>query len=462
MDLCHFLCYNSGGYFDYGGDLPVKIKKYHLMVVWLLVLVLTGCAVMPAEPVPEQTTPVQPVPQIQEPKLTEPVQPVSLAAEPEFEKANGNMVFYIGEKPVYAGGYVADIITAGGQTSYDLDEILEPLHCSGEIRVQMNTPENSAEDREPLAYFVAMNPTDQPLPASKCLIYSVTVNYENGISFGRSKAGEPFVSGVSRMEEILDTYGEPTRQNITANMTEVAYYGPFDCAYFLFKDGIVQQISTYYSGNVFGELAESFEGKLPDSYYGYDCYILMDQYLDVDAYLQEPQETAAVVEELPMQIMLNGENIQLGGRSKELPAPFGEYFDGLRVPLDAGYYVRIGIKNEEEFYLINLGQYSEAAGNARVKGVITRSCTYHNWGQDNSGYFHFDYQGITQDSTIEEVLEKFGRPQELVCASNSRVCFAWLHYEDAKGNTLRIQVDPIADQVVELRICKYFQGERAY
>ena len=436
--------------------------KYHL--IWILaLLLLTACAAVPAAEKPEPTVPVPTVEQIQETAApTEAVGAFDLAAEPEFEKADGNMVFYLNEKPVYSGGPMADVIAAGIYTDYDLNEVLEPLHFSGVIQVQAGIPGESGGDRGPMVYVVAMNPTRQLLPVSECLIYSIMVNYEDGISFGRGKTGEPFVSGVSTMKEILEAYGEPTQMNTAAKVTEIAYYGLFDCAYFTFSGDTVKQISTYYSANVFGGLAETFDGVLPDTYYGADCWVLMDQYLDVDSYLDARQEITPTGE-LPGQISLNGETIQLGGRCVDLPAPFGETFNGLQIPLDGYHYVRMGIKNEEEFYLINPGNtYNTAADKALVKGVITESCTYTNWGTDNSGYLPFDYQGITQDSTIEDVLAQFGAPQELVCASHFRTCFAWLHYEDTNGNTLRIRVDPIVNRVVELRLSMYFKGEKAY
>jgi hypothetical protein len=133
--------------------------KYHL--IWILaLLLLTACAAVPAAEKPEPTVPVPTVEQIQETAAsTEAVEAFDMAAEPEFEKADGNMVFYLNEEPVYSGGPMADVIAAGIYTDYDLNEVLEPLHFSGVIRVQAGIPDESGGDRGPMAYVVAMNPT---------------------------------------------------------------------------------------------------------------------------------------------------------------------------------------------------------------------------------------------------------------------------------------------------------------
>jgi hypothetical protein len=53
-------------------------------------------------------------------------------------------------------------------------------------------------------------------------------------------------------------------------------------------------------------------------------------------------------------------------------------------------------------------------------------------------------------------------PKDMQCTSTARNCFAWLFYEDQAGNKLSISVDPILNQIVELRISKYYENEIQY
>ena len=102
------------------------------------------------------------------------------------------------------------------------------------------------------------------------------------------------------------------------------------------------------------------------------------------------------------------------------------------------------------------------ANNLIIKGVFTENRNYTNWGWDKSDFHEFQYENLTQDSTIEEILEQYGMPKDMQCTSTARNCFAWLFYEDQAGNQLNICVDPIVNQIVELRISKYYEGEIQY
>ena len=215
----------------------------------------------------------------------------------------------------------------------------------------------------------------------------------------------------------------------------------------------------------------------------------MNQYMDVMPYIaaneaaaayiaevEEKQEipeeaqgnynevnNAGVVEKLTESITLNGEEMTLGILCTEMPELFGSQFWDQLMPVHELRYVRAGRNNPEEFYFINLNaKNSETANTLNVKGVMTRNKNYANWGKDNSAFHEFQYENLTQDSTIEDILEQYGAPMELHCTSYARDCFAWMHYEDQAGNTLRICVDPMLNQLIELRVSKYYEGEIYY
>ena len=53
-------------------------------------------------------------------------------------------------------------------------------------------------------------------------------------------------------------------------------------------------------------------------------------------------------------------------------------------------------------------------------------------------------------------------PYDIDCTSNARNCFVLMYYKDKNENTLEIRVDPILNQLVELRFSKYFEDELFY
>ena len=179
----------------------------------------------------------------------------------------------------------------------------------------------------------------------------------------------------------------------------------------------------------------------------------------------EPEEEnkVGIVADLDDFIYLDGKKIELGCNTVEMPDPFGSPFKGLSMPLNRNYYIRTGIGNEEEFFIINAkGGANGYADGLQVKGVITENRSYDNWGIDNSGFHTFEYQGMSQDSTIDDVLELFGQPREVLCTSSGRFCFTWLHYETEEGDYLHVRVDPMLNEVVEVRVSKYFENEKYY
>lgn len=462
----------------------MKLKSRLILLFLTACMLLSACGGNAENTAIETAAPTAaPTEAPAETEATEPVE-VSKVAEtvlPTGDEATGTLIFYINDQKVYAGGPVANLITAGVHSYDDLEAVVQPWEMSELIRVRIIL-EDVEEDDEPLMYFVAVNASDEPKPVSECLFYSLTVNCDKGIQFGSGNETTPFVTGETTRDEIVEAYGEPTESSTYYTLyEEIVYYKPFSCAYFTFYRGTLRQVYTYYSANIYGTQAEEFPYELTGSYFGADCYILMNQYLDVEKYLpaaeeEETQEKAAeetaeeteedttgILASLTESIQLDGKTIEFGVRCVDMPKPFGEGFKELLMPLSRHYYVRTGIVNEEEFYFINEnGQSNQYADELLVKGVITENCNYTNWGTDNRVFHTFAYENLNQDSTIDDIIGQYGMPREMHCSSNARVCFAWLYYEAENGNELQLRVDPMTNQLVEIRVIKYFEGERAY
>lgn len=439
---------------------------YRIVLVLLVVSLISGCAVAPAETTPATAAVTEePTEEPTEAPATEPVEVLPEVKLPTEDAATGTLCFYFGDKTIYAGGKVADILAIGIQTYADLNQIIQPMHMSNVVRVRIEDEDVEEADR-PFVFFVAVNPSEEPQKLADCTIYSLTINTDSGVAFGSGKEQTHFITGETTLEEMIAAYGEPDHQDgNNERYTEIAYYEPFSCAYFSFKNGKVRQIFTYYSANIFADQAEAFEHEL-SGYFGNDAYILMDQYLDVEDYLPteetDAEETvSANLVSFVETITLGGQQIDLGEAVSQMPSPFRDAFEGIQIPLGKHRYMTTGRVNAEEFWLINEnGQSGYGADRLLVKGVITRNPNYSNWGEDNSAYNSFEYDGLTGDMTIEQILEKYGAPDELNCTSTARDCFVWMHYRDEAGNYVHFCVDPILDQLVELQVCKYFENEK--
>lgn len=436
-------------------------KQNRLLLLFVMLCVLLCACAAPEADVPETAAPTAaPTEAPTEPVETEPRTPE--AVMPETDAATGTLKFYFGEHEIHAGAPMAELIGMGIYTEQDLDQIIQPLHTSEVITVRVDLEDKSFDD-DPMLFVVAINGSEEPQTVSRCQIYSITVNTDKGICFGSGNETEPFVTGTTTREQLVAAYGEPPyAKSGDSKYEEIAYYQNFNSAYFSFKDGKVRQVLTCYSANIFGDRAEGFTYDLGGAYFGSDCAILMNQYLDVTPYLDG---TAAVekLEELEASIVMADQTIEFGVRAAKMPTPFGEPFVDLLMPLSRNYYIRTGRNVEEEFYLYNLdGQKDNLANDLVVKGAITENRNYVNWGIDNSGFHTFEYMGLTNEATIADALEIFGAPMKINFNSNGRVCYAWLSYEDVNGNTMLLRVDPMLDQIVEIRVSRYYSGERYY
>lgn len=451
----------------------MKIQRRMILLLLVIAMMLSACALSAPQETAAPTEVTVVSTEVPTEAPTEPTEPeghqVVEVAFPETDAATGTLKFYIKGQEIYAGGPVSSLLDAGVTTYEDMEAILQPWHFSSVLRVRVEL-EDTKEKNLPFLFFIAMNASDEPKMISECTFYSITVNTDKDIEFGSGKEEEHFISGKTSKKAIIEAYGEPDySESRNEDYEEIAYYEPFSCAYFSFKENKVRQIYTYYSANIYGDLAENLEYEFTGSYFGNDCYILMNQYMDVLPYLHAEDGTAkleegtGVLEKLTESITMAGEEVKLGIRCKNMPELFSEPLKGQLLYLHKKNYVRMGRNNPEEFYLLNLdGKDDAKAENRVVKGVFTQNKNYINWGKDNSAFHEFQYENLTQDSTIEDVLEQYGQPMELHCTSYARGCFAWLFYKDQAGNTLRICVDPILNQLVELRVSKYFEGETPY
>ena len=386
---------------------------------------------------------------------------------PEKDAATGTLKFYLGGKEIYAGAPVSALLELDVTVIDDLKQTVNPWNTTGVLRVRVRQEDGS----KPYVFFTAMNTSDQPKKVNECMIYSITINTEKGIRFGSGREDVPFVTGETELDDILDAYGKPTYDKSgNSAYREIAYYEPFSCAYFSFHNDVVRQVTTYYAANVFGEFAADFTHDLGKNYYGNDAYILMSRYMDVTPYLPGADEkvTAGVVDALTESITLGGQEVALDIRVDAMPSPFKDQFLEQPIYLEKKHYARCGRNLGEEFYFINLkgqtkNKKKDPCANALiVKGVITENRNYTSQGKDNSKFYEFKYENLTQNSTIEEILEQYGMPYDMEFTSYARYCFVWLHYKDKAGNELDICVDPMLDQLIELRINKYYKGQLFY
>lgn len=452
----------------------MKLTHRMMLVLLAVCMLLGGCGAAPAEPaeqtVPETTAPAETAAPTEAP--TEPVEPLSVAQLPDKDVATGTLCFYFGDKTVYAGGLVSDILDVGIHTYTDLEQLIQPGHLSEAVRVRIEDEAVPEEDR-PYLFFVAVNPTEQPRKLSECSIYSLTVNTAEGIAFGSGRESEHFYTGQTTMEELTEAYGEPDYyQSRKRAFAEMAYYEPFNGAYFSFKNGKVRQIFTHYGAELYASQAEAFDHELA-GYFGNDCYILLNQYLDIAPYLPKAAEEGAMVpnyveltdgtgvlKAIKESMKLGEDTIELGVDVARMPATFADEFKGLLISLGRHEYATVGRNNPEEFWMINeASSYSRYAEELQIKGIITKNCNYSNWGVDHSLFHTFEYDGLTQDSTIGQILEKYGAPKRIDATSGARKCFAWLCYEDEAGSYVHFCVDPMLDQIIEIHVNKFYKGQ---
>ncbi|MBP3588917.1 MAG: hypothetical protein J6J51_07770, partial [Clostridia bacterium] len=225
----------------------MKIRYRMILTALAVCLLLSACGAAPAaetQPTAAPTeAPTEPIVAETEPVVEKPAFMQKLHYQPELSEtalpgedaATGTMFFYLNDKAVCAGAPVSDLIDVGFHTYGDLTQIIQPWHMSGVIRVLIDLPD-VGEKEEPYVFFSALNASDEPRMISECLIYSITVTYQDGISFGSGNEKEPFVTGTTTKEELVEAYGEPTHiDSMKERYEELFYYQPFNSISILCK-----------------------------------------------------------------------------------------------------------------------------------------------------------------------------------------------------------------------------------
>ena len=430
------------------------MNKGRLISCILLLLMLAGCGRTPVPTdVTEPETAAVTLPET-EPEETAPAVPeetISETVATEVEMKTG-MVFHAGDVTFRVGGLVSELVDAGGELGMDPETLIPAGQITGNIRVKISD--------EIYVFFHGFNDSVEEKSLSRCRIYSVTVNVQEGIQFGMEE-GATFTSGVSTVDQILEAYGPPDyRHSNSKTYEEIAYYAPFDSVYYSFKDGIVRQVMAVYwqPGQILtGEYA-------PDGWFGNDALLLMGNYMDVSDYLSRDGSLEQVVSpDLGDKVIIGDEEIQLGCEFFDLPEIFTAPYESAPFYLDVDHYMLTGKDNGEEFYLLNrTDDELTIFRDATMIGIVTHNAGYTNWGSDYNNFHTFHYQGLDNGSTIEDILAIFGLPQQIDPSSSVNGCFVWMHYADADGDELRIRVDPMTNEIAELRILKYYPEAKMY
>lgn len=430
------------------------MNKGRLISCMLLLMMLAGCGntPVPTEAAEPETAAVTiPETEPEEMAHSEPEETVSDTEAPEVEMKTG-MVFHAGDVTFRVGGLVSELVDAGGELGMDPGTLIPAGQITGNIRVKISD--------EIYVFFHGFNDSEEEKCLSQCRIYSVTVNVQEGIQFGMEE-DMTFTSGVSTIDQILEAYGTPDyRRSNSKTYEEMAYYAPFDSVYYSFKDGIVRQVMA-----VHWQPGQILTGEYdPDGWFGNDALLLMGNYMDVSAYLSQDGNTELTVSpDLGDKVIIGDDEIQLGSAFFDLPEIFTAPYESAPFYLDVGYYMLTGKDNGEEFYLLNrTDDELTTFRDATMIGIVTHNAGYTNWGSDYEKFHTFRYQGLDNGSTIEDILAIFGMPQQIDPSSSANGCFVWMHYADAEGDELRIRVDPMSNEIAELRILKHYPEAKMY
>ena len=423
------------------------------LILALVLLILTGCGAEPVQPVATEaeTVAIAITEPVTEPEQTEAAETIC-ESEPPVEEICDGMIFSAGDVTFQVGGPVSDLMVDGVELGMDPDTRIPAGQISGNIRVKVSDGI--------YFYFHAINDAQEPEVLAQCRIYSVTVNVQEGIRFGM-EGGDTFTNGISTVDQIIGEYGTPDhRRSNSEPYEEIAYYAPFESVYCSFKEGIVRQVMAVY-----WQPGQALTGDVvPERWNENDALLLMGKYMDVSPYLaQEENPDYKEKAELGDTVTLGDGEIQLGSTFFDLPEEFISPYRSAPLVLDPGYYILTGKGNGEEFFLLNRTKKElNSFDKTTVIGIVTHNAGYTNWGSDYGNFHTFHYQGLEQNSTIEDILAIFGMPRELHPSSGVNGCFLWMHYIDADGDQLRIRVDPMTDQIVELRIRKYYPDANMY
>lgn len=385
------------------------------------------------EPMPLETTPEATLPQVRQGTIAD---------------APGTVSFYLGDQPFYCGQSVSALLSAQVIVEGDVEQLLAPGHYSQGIRLRLPDSQGKYEDN---IYFVAVNPGDEPLPLKQCLIYSLTFNCEAGHRFALGEGD--FTTGQTTEAQVLAAWGAPTLRHEGKNFVQLVYYRPFSSVQLVIREDGVNQVIAYHSAYLYPQEAEQTP---PGDYLTSDALLLLSRHMDITPYLSGGKGEKR---ELELSIQIAGETIRMGVKCSALPEPWRSEYQNLWCELKAARYVYTRRPGMEGFLLANrTGEKVDSFYRTTVKGVYVFNPDYRNWYYDYSQLREFSYMGVTNKSTIEDVIGLLGSPYEVVASSGPGCCFAWLHYEAENQDTLRIKVDPVTNQIIEMRLEDYTYG----
>ncbi|MGM9602308.1 MAG: hypothetical protein ACI3W5_12120 [Faecousia sp.] len=420
--------------------------------ILLVALLLTGCAA-PAQPAattaPPDTT-AQPVLTTQEPEITEPQREADVLTQGTIDRTPGMVTFYMGDRPFYCGQSVAGLLEMPVHIQGDTKAMVEPLGYSDEIRLRY-PDENGAYTKT--LYFIAVNPTDQPLPVEDCLIYSLAVNCEQEHRF--TLGNGDFITGQSTDLEIIAAWGEPTTQTLShaegepdgQNYRDMVYYCPFSYLQIITRGSVVDQVRACHNAYLYPELSQQTAPGGPNES---DALLLLSRHMDITPYLGGGKGGYTPLE---MSIVIEGKQIPMGIRTRELPQPWRGLYENAACVMKLRRCMYSQFPNQEGFIFGNPDrEMMKTFEYAQIKGIHAFNPEYSNRGFAQSAYRGFTYGTFSHTATIEEVIQALGQPYELIPESGAGWCFVWLHYQSETGDTLRLKVDPESNQIIELRL----------
>ncbi len=390
-------------------------------------------------PGPTPTTAITPDP---EPTQTFPAVTLPAVEQGTIQSAPGTVTFHMGDFQIWCGCPVASLLEQDVRVDGDVEALVPAMGYSEDVR--LNFPDDQGK-YENYLFFVAVNPTQDPLPVKDCLVYSLAVTFQPGLGFSLGEG--QFLTGASTREEILAAWGTPTVDTQSLDYTELVYYRPFSMLQVILYQGVTVQVRAYHSAWLYPELTQAAYG----DYTSGDAWAHLSRFMDVSGYAAGEK---GPMTDLPLTIQVDGKDIALGYGTAKLPQPWRGLYQYTRTRLDYRRYVYVQLAGREGFTFANVAHESriQFLYSTIIKGFHGFNPDYTCWGESIPTAYGFSYNGFDHTQSIAQVLAAMGAPREVICESGVSWCFVWLHYESKNGDTLRIKADPISGQLIELRL----------